>query len=114
MITGRLSSRAATSFASVAAPPLALHTSTSIAWRCSSWRSSPSANGPRPSTTSWKRSGSRSRGGSIMRTMNRTAVAVAKAATSPAPTVSSARRPTRPTICAAASTLSTSIQRSSG
>src|SRR5579859_4286041 len=52
MITGRLNSRAATSFASVAAPPLALQISTSIAFICSKWRSSVRANGPRPSTTS--------------------------------------------------------------
>ena len=43
-----------------------------------------------------------------------TPAAGAKAATDPAPTVSQARRPTRPTSSAAASMLSTSIQRSSG
>src|SRR6516165_6275981 len=52
MMTGRPSSRAARIFASVAAPPLALQTSTSIAWRLSRWRSSASAKGPRPTITS--------------------------------------------------------------
>ena len=114
MMTGRLSSRAAISFASVALPPLALQTITSIACICKRCRSAARLNGPRPSTTSWKRNGNGSRGGSIRRTTNRTDVADAKMPTALAPTVSQARRPMRPTSCAAASKLSTSIQRSSG
>ena len=114
MMTGSPSSRAAISLASVAAPPLALHTSTSIAWRRSIWRSPARLNGPRPSTTSCDDAAAIS-----ARLIDQAHDKAdpgdgAKAASDPAPTVSQARRPTRPTSSAAASTLSTSIQRSSG
>jgi hypothetical protein len=57
MMTGKPRSRAAMIFASVAAPPLALQTSTSIAWR-SIWPcSSATENGPRPTITSQERNG---------------------------------------------------------
>src|SRR5262249_34589259 len=52
MITGMPRSRAAMIFASVAAPPLALQTSTSILWRSMWLRSSANENGPRAAITS--------------------------------------------------------------
>ena len=115
MMTGRLSSRAAISLASVAAPPLALHTSTSIAWRCSRCRSSASAEraAPEHDLVEAQRQAARAAGRSGAR-QSAPRRPARRRAIAPAPTVSQARRPTRPTICAAASMLSTSIQRSSG
>ena len=67
-----------------------------------------------PTITSQEHNGRGSRGQSTRRTRKWTAAVALKAAISPAPRVSQARRPKRSTIAAAAFIPSTSIQRSRG